>query len=97
MRNAAAPSWTVAVGLCGFSMSMKTYGSHFPVVEIQNTFYEPPGDATLRKWRAVTGRRVPVPGQLHAGSKEHRAQAEVPDRKLSESRDWAPSYDGHAT
>ena len=55
MRDDAAASTTVAVGLCGFSMSMKTYGVHFPVVEIQNTFYEPPGDATLRKWRAVTG------------------------------------------
>jgi uncharacterized protein YecE (DUF72 family) len=55
MRDDAAASTTVAVGLCGFSMSMKTYGLHFPVVEIQNTFYEPPGDATLRKWRAVTG------------------------------------------
>ena len=46
---------TVAVGLCGFSMAMKAYSLHFPVVEIQNTFYEPPPDATLSKWRAVTG------------------------------------------
>ena len=44
----------VLVGLCGFSISMKTYGLHFPVVEVQNTFYEPPPDATLKKWRTVT-------------------------------------------
>jgi uncharacterized protein YecE (DUF72 family) len=44
----------VRVGLCGFTMSMKTYGLHFPVVEVQNTFYDPPPDATLEKWRAVT-------------------------------------------
>lgn len=44
----------VRVGLCGFTMSMKTYGLHFPVVEIQNTFYDPPPDATLKKWRSVT-------------------------------------------
>jgi len=44
----------VRVGLCGFSMAMKNYAEHFPVVEVQNTFYEPPPDATLKKWRAVT-------------------------------------------
>jgi uncharacterized protein YecE (DUF72 family) len=44
----------VRVGLCGFSMSMKTYALHFPVVEVQNTFYEPPPDATLDKWLRVT-------------------------------------------
>ena len=44
----------VRVGLCGFSISMKTYASHFPVVEVQNTFYDPPPDATLQKWRSVT-------------------------------------------
>lgn len=44
----------VRVGLCGFTMSMKTYARHFPVVEVQSTFYEPPPDATLRRWRAAT-------------------------------------------
>lgn len=33
---------------------MGTYASHFPVVEVQNTFYDPPPDALLRKWRALT-------------------------------------------
>ena len=40
----------VRVGLCGFTMSMQAYASHFPVVEVQNTFYEPPRDAVLSKW-----------------------------------------------
>ena len=44
----------VRVGLCGFTMSMKTYALHFPVVEVQNTFYDPPADATLKRWRTVT-------------------------------------------
>jgi uncharacterized protein YecE (DUF72 family) len=48
------PLMDVRVGLCGFTMSMKTYGLHFPVVEVQNTFYDPPPDATLKKWRTVT-------------------------------------------
>lgn len=46
---------TVRVGLCGFSMAMGNYALHFPVVEIQQTFYEPPADAVLRRWRARTG------------------------------------------
>jgi uncharacterized protein YecE (DUF72 family) len=44
----------VRVGLCGFSIAMKTYALHFPVVEVQNTFYDPPPDVTLKKWRNVT-------------------------------------------
>ena len=59
---AAAPGATCAVdpssvrvGLCGFTMSMKTYPNVFPVVEVQSTFYEPPDDAVLAKWRETTG------------------------------------------
>jgi uncharacterized protein YecE (DUF72 family) len=48
----------VRIGLCGFSMSMKAYASRFPVVEIQSTFYEPPGDALLQRWRQATGRSL---------------------------------------
>ena len=44
----------VRVGLCGFTTSMKTYALHFPVIEVQKTFYDPPPDATLKKWRTVT-------------------------------------------
>ena len=31
---------------------MAQYPRHFPVVEIQQTFYQPPEDDTLRRWRA---------------------------------------------
>jgi uncharacterized protein YecE (DUF72 family) len=41
---------TIKVGLCGFSMAMKRYALHFPVVEVQQTFYEPPSDATMKRW-----------------------------------------------
>src|SRR5918993_1213450 len=44
----------VRVGLCGFTMVMEDYALHFPVVEVQNTFYEPPRDEVMRRWRAVT-------------------------------------------
>ena len=42
------------IGLCGFTMAMEDYPLHFPVVEIQNTFYEPPRDEVMRRWLAVT-------------------------------------------
>jgi uncharacterized protein YecE (DUF72 family) len=45
----------VRIGLCGFTMAMEDYGLHFPVVEVQNTFYEPPRDEVMQRWRAVTG------------------------------------------
>src|SRR5918993_372102 len=44
----------VRVGLCGFTMAMEDYALHFPVVEVQNTFYEPPRDEVMERWRAVT-------------------------------------------
>ncbi len=42
----------IKVGLCGFTIGMAQYPRHFPVVEIQQTFYQPPEDETLRRWRA---------------------------------------------
>ena len=44
----------VRTGLCGFTMSMQDYAHYFPVVEVQNTFYEPPRDALMKKWLAAT-------------------------------------------
>src|SRR3954447_10366896 len=41
----------VRVGLCGFTMAFADYVREFGVVEVQQTFYEPPGDATLLRWR----------------------------------------------
>jgi uncharacterized protein YecE (DUF72 family) len=41
----------VRVGLCGFTMAFADYVHEFPVVEVQQTFYQPPADATLLRWR----------------------------------------------
>lgn len=45
---------TVRVGLCGFTMAMEDYARHFPVVEIQHTFYDPPDGDVMRRWLALT-------------------------------------------
>lgn len=42
------------VGLCGFTMAMEDYAQHFPVVEVQHTFYEPPPGDVMRRWLAAT-------------------------------------------
>ena len=46
----------VRVGLCGWKVSRSSYVRRFPVVEVQHTFYEPPADAVLARWRT----RVPA-------------------------------------
>ena len=46
------------VGLCGWTISMEKYVHRFPLVEVQHTFYEPPTDALLRRWR------LQVPGRF---------------------------------
>lgn len=43
---------SVKVGLCGASMALTSYAERFRVLEVQQTFYEPPREATLRRWRA---------------------------------------------
>jgi uncharacterized protein YecE (DUF72 family) len=48
----------VRVGLSGFTMAMEDYPLHFPVVEIQHTFYEPPRDDVFQKWLAHTPRSL---------------------------------------
>jgi uncharacterized protein YecE (DUF72 family) len=42
----------IKVGLCGWTISQHEYFERFPVVEVQQTFYHPPPQATLRRWRA---------------------------------------------
>ena len=46
------------IGLCGFTMAMEDYALHFPVVEVQHTFYEPPRNEVMQRWRAVTPPRL---------------------------------------
>lgn len=41
----------VRVGLCGFTIGAAQYYRRFSVLEVQQTFYDPPADETLRRWR----------------------------------------------
>jgi uncharacterized protein YecE (DUF72 family) len=54
---AAATSLTMAanlrVGCCGFPQALSRYARAFSVVEVQQTFYQPPLAKTLDKWRAL--------------------------------------------
>ena len=43
---------TIKLGMCGFTIGAATYYRQFGVVEVQQTFYDPPPDATLERWRA---------------------------------------------
>jgi uncharacterized protein YecE (DUF72 family) len=43
---------SVKVGLCGFTIAIGEYPRWFPVVEVQQTFYQPPSEAVMRRWRA---------------------------------------------
>jgi len=47
MRSAQGPK----VGCCGYPTSLARYGKLFPVVEVQQTFYQPPLPKTLERWR----------------------------------------------
>ena len=42
----------VKLGMCGFTIGAAAYYRKFNVVEVQQTFYDPPTDATLERWRA---------------------------------------------
>ena len=46
----------VRVGLCGWTVAQPAYVQRYRVVEVQHTFYEPPADALLARWR----RQVPA-------------------------------------
>lgn len=47
----AVPDPRIRIGCCGFASSRERYYGLFPVVEIQQTFYEPPRPDTARRWR----------------------------------------------
>jgi uncharacterized protein YecE (DUF72 family) len=42
---------SVKIGCCGFRLSRAEYFLRFPVVEVQQIFYQPPQVETLRRWR----------------------------------------------
>ena len=41
------------IGCCGWSQAKSSYFAHFPAVELQSTFYEPPTPALASKWRSL--------------------------------------------
>ncbi|HYO75508.1 MAG TPA: DUF72 domain-containing protein [Thermoanaerobaculia bacterium] len=42
----------IRTGLCGFTIGAAAYFETFDVVEVQQTFYEPPSKLTMDRWRA---------------------------------------------
>ena len=44
----------VKIGLCGFTIAMEKYSRSFPVVEVQQTFYQPSTESVMRRWRSST-------------------------------------------
>jgi uncharacterized protein YecE (DUF72 family) len=42
---------SIKIGMCGFTIGASAYFRQFNVVEVQQTFYDPPSLATLEKWR----------------------------------------------
>lgn len=42
----------VKVGCCGFPINRRKYYGSFPLVEVQQTFYQPPLPRTAARWRA---------------------------------------------
>jgi uncharacterized protein YecE (DUF72 family) len=41
----------IKLGMCGFTIGAAAYYRQFPVVEVQQTFYDPPPVVTLERWR----------------------------------------------
>ncbi len=41
----------IKIGCCGFPVKKAVYAAHLSVVEVQQTFYEPPRVVTARRWR----------------------------------------------
>jgi uncharacterized protein YecE (DUF72 family) len=41
----------IKVGLCGFTINAREYFETYPVLEVQQTFYQPPAPATMMRWR----------------------------------------------
>ena len=50
-------SLDVRLGLCGFTIGAGEYFRRYRVVEVQQTFYDPPRDAVMARWRRQAPRR----------------------------------------
>jgi uncharacterized protein YecE (DUF72 family) len=79
------------VGLCGFTIGASAYFETFGVVEVQQTFYEPPAARTLDRWRAEAPPRFEFTMKAwqvitHASSSKtyRRLKTPLSDREKSE-------------
>ena len=45
-------------GCCSFSMAQRDYFQRYQLIEIQQTFYQPPQLRTAEKWRASAPRHL---------------------------------------
>jgi uncharacterized protein YecE (DUF72 family) len=86
------------VGCCGFSVALARYAETFSVVEVQQTFYQPPQLRTLEKWRSQTSPKFEFTlkaWQLithEAGSPTYRRLREkLNDRQKREAGDFRAS------
>jgi len=50
--NAPGGGVDIKVGCCGFPINRRKYYAAYPVVEVQQTFYQPPQVHTAARWRA---------------------------------------------
>ncbi|HEX2836444.1 MAG TPA: DUF72 domain-containing protein [Thermoanaerobaculia bacterium] len=41
----------IKVGLCGWTIGQRHYFERFPVLEVQQTFYDPPAERVMLRWR----------------------------------------------
>lgn len=80
------------LGLCGFTIGAAAYYRRFPVVEVQQTFYDPPPPATLLRWRAeapddfeFTMKAWQVITHLGTGRTYRRLRSAFPDHARAEA------------
>jgi uncharacterized protein YecE (DUF72 family) len=55
MGRAKKAKAVIRVGCCGFAASRRDYFSRLRLVEVQQTFYQPPKVATATRWREEAG------------------------------------------
>jgi uncharacterized protein YecE (DUF72 family) len=81
------------LGMCGFTIGAAAYYRQFRVVEVQQTFYDPPPPATLQRWR----REAPDDFEFTIKAWQlitHRGTSRTYRRLRSPFPDWARAEAG---
>ena len=88
----------IKIGCCGFSVAKARYYDHFDVVEMQQTFYQPPALKTAEKWRTEAPENFKFTlkaWQLitHEPSSPtyHRLRIDIPERKKKNYGSFRPT------